>query len=91
MENYTIIELDEAIFDGNILVNTKKVYIPFEKIEGIGAIVINRQSFCVLMVGVHLKQYILTNTNEEIRKKNFHFTSLESRFHSATCNSDKNR
>ena len=69
MEDYTIIELDEAIFDGNFLVNTKKAFLPIEKIEGIGGAVINGGVFSIIFVGSQLKTIILTNTKEEIQNK----------------------
>ena len=69
MTNYTIIELDEAIFDGRFLVNSKKAFIPIEKIEGTGQVIIRNHLFNIMFVGSELKPFILTNTKEEIQKK----------------------
>jgi len=69
MTNYTIIELDEAIFDGRFLVNSKKAFIPIEKIEGTGQAKIGNEIFNIMFVGAELKPFILTNTKEEIQEK----------------------
>ena len=69
MTNYTIIELDEAVFDGVFLVNSKKAFIPIEKIEGTGQALIRNKLFNIMFVGGELKTFILTNTKEEIQNK----------------------
>lgn len=69
MTNYTIIELDEAVFDGVFLVNSKKAFIPIEKIEGTGQALIRNNLFNIMFVGGELKTFILTNTKEEIQNK----------------------
>lgn len=69
MVNYTVIELDEAVFDGVFLVNSKKAFLPIEKIEGTGQVIIRNQVFNIMFVGGELKPFILTNTKEEIQNK----------------------
>lgn len=68
-DNGNFIQLDEAVFNSNFLVNSKKVFIPIEKIEGNGSVIINGNVFNVVIVGEDLKPYILTNTKEEIQNK----------------------